>query len=277
MKIVNFIFVLILFPVLTLLIVGCGQNTVNVNLKDKCEATSLNLVETFYDKESLEEPTEDNFFVEITSNEEQNLSAITINDVIYKKDMKVKFSVGNNNFLEENVWKLEENKLFVALPTLYVEARGGITKIEAGTKIYMVRVFDNFGSITVGEVGAYGIIEGSNAEKTTDSSGKLVVSHTRESGKSFVGWELLKEGEPIEEGKTIYTKKLYEKEKVISYGIDVTVDSSVKGYSSGLYNYYVNGEISNPLNRTIDYTISIPGVGNTNFEINFTEKTPAQN
>ncbi len=272
MKIVNFIFVLVLFSVLTLLIVGCGKNTVNVNLKDKCEAISLNLVETFYDKESLEEPTEDNFFVEITSNEEQNLSAITINDVIYKKDMKVKFSVGNNNFLEENVWKLEKNKLFVALPTLYTEARGGITKIEAGTKIYMVRVFDNFGSITVGEVGAYGIIEGSNAEKTTDSSGKLVVSHTRESGKSFVGWELLKEGEPIEEGKIIYTKKLYEKEKLISYGIDMTVDVKENGYSSGLFNYYENGPITTPLNREVDYTLAIPNYGKINFIVNFIEK-----
>ena len=270
----SFLFALVLIVLVGLCFGGCSKSTIEINLIEECNSLSTNLVSAFFNQDSLPDATDENFYVLLSSEEEQDLTAITINNVIYKKDMLVKFSVGNNNFLEEPVWRLEEGKFYVALPTLFVEAKGGIAKIEAGNKTYMLRVYEDFGGISLGEVGAYGEIEGAGASKTTDSSGKTVVTHTRQSAKTFVGWELLKNGKPIEEGKIIYTKKLYEKEKTISYGIDVSVNSNVKGYSSGLYNYYENGDVKTPLNRVIDYTIAIPNIGNINFEINMVEKTP---
>ena len=257
--------------------VGCDKLTVEKNAVETCSALSTKLVQTYYNKpenSKLDDPTDENFYVQVEEDETRDLTSISINNVIYKKDTNYKFSVGNNNFVTTPIWKLENGKLFIALPTLYVEAKGGITKIEASDKIINVKVYENSGNLSMGNVGAFGKTEGAKAEKTVDSSGKIIVKHTRESGRTFVGWVLTKENKPISKDLYVFTRKYYEESKSISYGIDVTADSEEFGYSTGLYNYYANGDITEPKSRKIDYVIAIPRIGNIEFVVDITENVP---
>lgn len=256
---------------------GCTKMTLTIDKIEQCAALSTKLVAAFYNKEAgatLDDATQENFYVEITSDEQQTLSAITINNMQYKNDENINFSVGNNNFVETPVFKVQDNKLFVALPVLYVEAKGGQTKIEAGNRIYNVKVYDDAGTISVGDVGVFGETQGGSATKQTDSAGELIIKHARTSGKTFVGWQLTKNKETLRKDLTIYTKKYYPETNTIAFGVDVTLDAAESGYSSGLYNYYQNGPISEPKNRTIKYTVAVPTVGNVSFELQISETIP---
>lgn len=258
---------------------GCTKMTLNIDKVEVCSALSTKLVSTFYNKEagaSLDDATQENFYVQITSDETQTLSAITINNMQYKSDEKVKFSVGNNNFVEAPVFKVENRKLFVALPVLYVEAKGGKTKVEAGNRIYSVKVYDDSGNISLGDVGAFGVKEGASAIKQSDSAGEIIVKHSRKNGKTLVGWVLTKNNTPLRKNLTIYTKKYYPETNTISFGVDKTLSVEDYGYSSGLYNYFQDGAITEPKSRTIKYTIAVPTVGNISFELQITEKIPEQ-
>ncbi len=258
---------------------GCTTPlTVTKDLSVECEAISDTLISTYHNKDAgveLVETDGENFYVEIADDEIQNLTAITMSDRIYRRDLTIKFSVGNNNFLDVPVWKLEDSKLFIALPTLYVEATGGITIIEAGNKIYSIRVFEDGVNLTVDSVGVFGISSGASAEKTVDSFGHIIVKHTRESGQTSVGWVLSQNETVVPGGKYIFTKKFYEDTMTISYGVDVTLDANTTQRTAELYNYYQVGGITTPKNRTIDYTIAIPNIGNVNFEIQITERIPS--
>ncbi len=271
--------ILLLFLFVPLCFTGCENLTIDKNLIEECATISATLVETYYNKaenSELEKVSDDNFYVQVEDNEINELSAITINNVIYKKDVDYKFSVGNNNFISAPIWKLEDGKLFIALPTLYVEAKGGLTKIEAGDKVINIRVYEDAGDMSIGKVGVFGETNGASADKTVDSSGKIIINHTRESGKTFVGWAFTKNNKPIEKDLYVFTRKYYEESKSISYGIDITTDSEEYGYSTGLYNYFINGEITEPKSRKIDYTVAIPKIGNIEFIVNVTEKVPGK-
>lgn len=271
--------ILLLFLFVPLCFTGCENLTIDKNLIEECATISATLVETYYNKaenSELEKVSDDNFYVQVEDNEINELLAITINNVIYKKDVDYKFSVGNNNFISAPIWKLEDGKLFIALPTLYVEAKGGLTKIEAGDKVINIRVYEDAGDMSIGKVGVFGETNGASADKTVDSSGKIIINHTRESGKTFVGWAFTKNNKPIEKDLYVFTRKYYEESKSISYGIDITTDSEEYGYSTGLYNYFINGEITEPKSRKIDYTVAIPKIGNIEFIVNVTEKVPGK-
>lgn len=265
--------------VLTLasVVVGCSKLTVIKDETETCAALSTKLVSTFFNKTeggTLNEATDQNFYVEVATDESQELSAITINNIIYKKDKSFRFSVGNNNFLEVPVWRLNEQSFQIALPVLYVEAKGGITKIEAGKKVYSIRVFKDSGSMSIGDVGVFGDKEGAQATKQVDSAGETVVKHSRESGKTSVGFVLTKDKQPIQKGLVLFTRKLFQENNSISYGVDVSSNAEEKGFTFEFYNYFKEGEIETPKNRTIKYSVASPSVGSLTFELQVTEKIP---
>ena len=126
------------FLFVTGLFSGCDKLSVEKDLTNECLKISNNLIQDFYNKqENVELPNlnDNNFYILIDSNYTENLSAITINNFIYKADTKIKLSLENNNSLDFLIWKLIENKFYIALPTLYVEANGGYVKIEKVIKI----------------------------------------------------------------------------------------------------------------------------------------------
>lgn len=258
-------------------IVGCTKLTIIRDEVEACAALSTKLVSAFYNKEegeNLPQPTAENFYLKISDDEEQDLTAVTINNVIYKKERAFRFSVGNNNFVEVPIWKLEDGKMFVALPVLYAEAKGGITKIEAGKRNYSIRVFKEAGNISVDSVGVFHEKEGASATKQADSAGELIIKHVRESGQTSVGFVLTKNKRQIPKGLTLFTKKYFEENNSISYGVDVTLSSEETGFTFDFYNYYQVGAITEPKNRTIKYSVAVVGEGNTSFELQITEKIP---
>ena len=257
---------------------GCGREIVNVNVVEKAQTKAETLISTYYNKPAeteLVEATSENFYVEISSEFDSNVEAITINNVSHTATETIKYSVGNNNFVETPAWLNKDGKLYVAVPTLYVEAKSGVTKIIGGNKEFNVTVFENANNLKMDSVTVVGTTTGATAEKTVNNDGKIVVNHTRESGKSAVGWTLSLDDKVIPADKYVFTKKFLSNNNTIAYGVDITVDAATKGYTQALYNYWLNGSITEPVNRTIDYTIAIPGYGNINFDINVTEIVPA--
>lgn len=257
--------------------VGCSKLTVSKDEAETCAALSTKLVSAFFNKETgstLSEATTENFYVEIANDETQDLSAITINNFIYKKDKAYRFSVGNNNFLEVPIWKCENESLQIALPVLYVEAKGGITKIEAGKKIYPIQVFRDSGAMSIGNVGVFGEIEGAGATKQVDSAGETVVKHFRQSGETSVGFVLTKNKQPIQKGLVLFTKKLFQENNSISFGVDVSSDVEETGFSFEFFNYYKTGAIETSKNRTLKYFVATPSVGSVSFELQISENVP---
>ena len=259
------------------LFVGCNREVVNVNVVEQAQIKAEKLFESFYDKENgaeLPTPTDENFYIEISSDVNTDLEVITINGVGHTANENVKYSVGQNNFVNAPSWRIAGGKLYVAVPTIYVEAKSGVTTIMAGDKEFNVTVFENSSPLTIDSVTIIGTTEGATVNKTTNESGKILVEHTRTSGKSAVGWTLSLSGEVIPENKYIFTKKVMSSTNAVSYGVDITANAEVNGYTSGMYNYWLNGSITEPVNRTIDYTVAIPGYGSVNFDLKITEIVP---
>ena len=259
------------------LFAGCNREVININAVEKAETIAEKLFETFYDKESgteLPEPTGENFYLEISSDVNTDLEVVTINGMGHTANETTKFSVGNNNFIETTTWRIVDGKLYVAVPTIYVEAKSGVTTIMAGKKEFKITVFENAGQLSINSVTIVGTTEGATVNKTTNHMGKIVIKHTRTSGKSAVGWTLYSGEEPLPENKYLFTKKVLPNSNKVSYGIDLTSNEKTNGYTSALYNYWLNGSITEPVNRTIDYTVAAPGYGSVNFEIKITEIVP---
>ena len=272
-KIISFGLVCFMALSVCFLFVGCNREVININAVAEAEACAEKLFETFYNKETgadLPEATGENFYLEISSDVNTDLEVVTINGTGHTANESTKYSVGNNNFVEVPSWRIVNGKLYVAVPTLYVESRSGVATIMAGNKEFKVTVFENAGQLDIDSVTVVGTTEGATVNKTTDN-GKIVVEHTRTSGKSAVGW-VLKTGENVvPENKYAFTKKVMSTTNKVSYGVDITANAETSGYTSALYNYWLNGSITDPVNRTIDYTIAIPGYGSINFDIKITE------
>lgn len=257
--------------------VGCGTETINLNVVEEAQSKAETLIETFYNKpENSELATAgiENFYVEIGSDFNSDVEVVSINGTGHTANENVKYSVGNNNFVETPAWIKTDGKLYVAVPTLYVEARSGVTTVVAGSTEFKVTVFENAGTLNLDSVSIVGPTDGAEAEKTTNDAGKIVVNHTRTSGKTAVAWVLSSEETVLPAGLYVFTKKIASNNAKVSYGVDVTENVSSKGYTSALYNYWLNGNIAEPVNRTIDYTVAVPGYGNINFDINITEVVP---
>lgn len=277
-KLLSFSLVFVLMLATCFTFFGCTTETINVNVVETAQTKAQTLIDTYYNKSegtTLPKASAENFYVEISADFDSNVEIVTINGTGHTLSENVKYSVGNNNFVETPAWLKEDGKLYVAVPTLYVEAKSGVTTIMVGNKEFKVTVFENAGTLTMDSVTVVGTTTGATAEKTTNDRNKIVVKHTRTSGKSAVGWTLSLGETKIPANQYVFTKKVMSNTNTISYGVDVTVDSKAKGYSQALYNYWLNGNISEPVNRTIDYTIAIPGYGNLNFDIEVTETIPA--
>lgn len=276
-KFLSLSLVLIMAVASCFVLMGCTTETINVNVVKEAQTKANTLISTFYNKAentTLPKASAENFYIEISSDFDTNVEVVTINGIGHTLTENIKYSVGNNNFVETPAWMKEDGKLYVAVPTLYVEAKSGVTSIMVGNKEFKVTVFENAGTLTMDSVTVVGTTAGATAEKTMEND-RIVVKHTRTSGKSAVGWTLSVGKEKVPADKYVFTKKIMSNSSTVSYGVDVTVDSESKGYSQALYNYWLNGNISEPVNRTINYTIAIPGYGNINFDIQVTETVPA--
>ena len=276
-KIISFALICFMALSVCFMFVGCNKEVININVVEKAAIISEKLFNAFYNKESganLPEPTSENFYIELSSDVNTDLEVVTINGAGHTVNENTKFSVGNNNFVNAPTWRVVDGKLYVAVPTLYVEAKSGVTTIIAGGKEFKATVFENAGQLAIDSVTIIGTTEGATVNKTSNHTGKIVVEHTRTSGKSAVGWKLSESGKIIPENKYLFTKKVMATSTAVSYGIDVTSNAETSGYTSGMYNYWLNGSITEPVNRTIDYTVAIPGYGNINFDIKVTEIIP---
>ena len=155
---------------------GCGMETINVNVVEDANAKAETVINTFYDKKSgtaLAAVTKENFYVEVSSEVDSNLEVVKINDISHTANEDVSYSVGNNNFVETPSWLKEDGRLYIAVPTLFVEAVSGVVKIHAGNKIFNVTVFENAGQLKMDSVTLVGTTKGGTAEKTTTENGKL--------------------------------------------------------------------------------------------------------
>lgn len=257
--------------------VGCGTETINLNVVEEAQNKAQTLIETYYNKpenSELETAGIENFYVEISSDLNTDVEIVKINGVSHSSTDNVKYSVGNNNFVETPAWLIEDGKLYVAVPTLYVEAKSGVTSILAGSKEFKATVFENAGTLNLDSVSVIGPTTGAEAEKTTNDAGKIVVNHTRTSGKTAVSFVFSSEETVLPANLYMFTKKVTSNNAKVSYGVDVTENANTEGYTSALYNYWLNGNIAEPVNRTIDYVVAVPGYGNINFDINITEVVP---
>ena len=259
------------------LFVGCNREVVNVNITEQAQIKAEKLFETFYNKgvgAELPQANDENFYVEISSDVDTDIEVVTINGTGHTANENVKYSVGQNNFVDVPSWRIVNGKLYVAVPTMYVEAKSGVTTVIAGNKEFKVTVFENSSPLAIDAVTIIGTTDGATVNKTTNDAGKIVVEHTRTSGKSAVGWTLSLNEEVIPDNKYVFTKKVMSNSNQVSYGVDITTNAETTGYTSGMYNYYLNGSITEPVNRTIDYTVAIPGYGSVNFDFKVTEIVP---
>ena len=142
-KILSLGMVLALTILSCFMFVGCGTETINLSVVEEAQTKAQTLIETYYNKpENAELATAgvDNFYVEISSNFNSDVEVVNINGTGHTANENIKYSVGNNNFVETPAWLKTDGKLYVAVPTLFVEARSGVTTIVAGSTEFKVTV-----------------------------------------------------------------------------------------------------------------------------------------
>ena len=141
-----------------------------------------------------------------------------------------------------------------------------------GAQRYDVTLFASPASLTMTGVDVF-FGDGEASKSTT--SGKLTVSYARSDARTMVGWTLAKGQTTLAANLKGFVKKVYNDSTDTSYAIDVTENASTAGYTQGYYNYWANGPVTTPRNRTINFTTAIPGQGIINFDVVVTETLPS--
>ena len=117
----------------------------------------------------------------------------------------------------------------------------------------------------------YGGLAGyeNTAELITLTDGTQKVILNRQDGTASAGWLVHVNGTPIGPNTLLLTRKEYSDGSPTSYGITRAIGSDT--ITDATYNYYLNGAIVEPKNRSINYKVVNPLEGSIEFIIETNE------
>lgn len=204
-----------------------------------------------------------------------NTAKITLEDDVYIKDEPVRLSIGNNSNIVKDVFMIKNGVLYIAAPLLNIFASSA-GRLSIGVNKFNCVVYTSASatsSISLTGVSVYGGIQGyNNTIELDDTSGIPVVKLSREDGTAAAGWLLTVDGNNVVQDTILITKKEYSNGDPTAYGITMAIGNDT--ITDATFNYYLNGPIVEPVNRTISYKVVIPNTGSIIFDIEVTETIP---
>lgn len=101
--------------------VDTGINYIAENLYN-AESLGINTKYTVAEIKEIEGLSDFNYYVEVGSiSNIESVNSITLGDVKFSKNETFNFSIGNNNFVLDKAYYVDNNKLYVAIPVIAFE------------------------------------------------------------------------------------------------------------------------------------------------------------
>ena len=156
-----------------------------------------------------------------TLSDVSDLTSVGFGDTSYSKDQTIPLSVGNNKFITDKVYYVEENKLFMAAPIVLVESAGQ-SKIKLnGTEVN----FDvNPAVETIEFTDVKFCFETTNTISKNEETGVYTATYNEAAGKSMLGFYYKDYAE-----NDLAVNRLYKNGKLNSYSITFNVAADKEG------------------------------------------------
>jgi hypothetical protein len=259
---------------------ACGMNVEEINIAASLSTKKEYLLTNVYDKtagtdfndtEGDDYVIDDNYYVTVKSGVVDVLTSITIGGFIFEDDDTVSLSVGNNNYLIRNAWKIEEESLKIASGLLLssTSSEGKVAVRYGGMDLSLITLDDpsnvNF-DITV---------EGTNATITGPTSN--VYTYTSSNYAGYFKIKITDESDTnLLTASSVITVEKVKKDTEgnvigITYGLTKT-DLIGDEYFLVFYPAYNAGEAysaTNPADFTMEFKFLVLGVGADSFTFNF--------
>ncbi len=222
--------------------------------------------------ETLDEQQSAAYYVEIGDYSGAAPVGITINGESYGTEPS-NLSIGKNSHIRVPVWKIEDGKLYVALPWLCVDALPGTDSlIVAGATTFKVQVYAaaTSGTLTIdigtpGGAVALGNKGNLNEVGIAKNGDVYTVTEKTDHYASYVGLEIKDGGQTIDgTSAMIFRRNLENNEMGITKGEKANITYAV-------YGKYANAPVTTPEPVERSFKLAIPGHGvlNVNFQFDF--------
>lgn len=233
------------------------------------------LVEDHYDKHNdgqVIEIADDAYYVAVATGVGATKN-VTINGTVYSTDVNMKCSLGKNAFAEKPIVMIKDGTLYLAAIGAMLFGVDG--NIAIGVNGFELTVPVNAAGdevVKISSVNSVGIPGGYNGNaELTGEVGNQVVNYTRDHGHGAVGIIFI--GNEVQIPRDSMNFSLYK-------GSDneerIALSKLGADGNELIYNYWLDGPVTQPINRTTPYTAAFPGHGVIKFTINFTESVKSE-
>lgn len=287
MKKIYGIFASILFCFCSFAVVGCGNTSVEIakDITEKVKESQTYLSENVFSKTSgtdFNSTTsasylkDENLFVLVAGNVDNNVSIIKLGEVVYDASKETEFSIGNTNTLKRKPFMVKENNLYIASLILLLNAKqdGRLNISFPNNKInaFEIEAYKKNENKLTGSL----INQGTAELKEVD--GVYTFKSDKFNNSVFVK---LDNGENnITQNDIIITERVISvgennQSKVYGYG---KADSPVgqQSYGTVFYPAYNNGQeytSTTPKSHKVQFNIYCVGIGSYHFTMDFVNTT----
>lgn len=213
---------------------------------------------------------DENYYVTIKTGVHDILTDVTIGGVVFTDDATVSLSVGNNNYLIRNAWKLDEGAFKIASGLLLSSTNSdGKVAVKYGGKDITLITLDEPSNVDFDIT-----VSGNNATISGPVGGKYTYTSSNYAG--FMKIVLTNDDENLLDENSIITVEKIKKDAngdVIGITYALTKADVVNGeYCIVFYPAYNAGEsyiAGSPANFTMEFKFLVIGVGANSFTFNF--------
>lgn len=263
---------------------GSGDGNIEGSTPVVVESTAVNtaiksltnkLVEDHYNKHTdgqVIEIADDTYYVAVATGVGATKN-VSINGTVYKTDVNMKCSLGNNAFAEKPVVMIKNGTLYLAaIGAMLFGADGNIAISVNGFKLTVPINVAGDEVVKISSVNSIGVPSGytGNAELTGEV-GNQVINYSRDHGQGAVG--IIFVGNEVQIPSNSMNFSLYK-------GSDgeerIALSRLLSDGNKVVYNYWLAGPVTQPVNRTTPYVTAFPGHGVVKFTINFTETVKSE-
>ncbi|MDD4110711.1 MAG: hypothetical protein PHS54_04075 [Clostridia bacterium] len=216
---------------------------------------------------------DENYYVTIKTGVVDIFTSMTISDVIYEDDDTVSLSVGNNNFIIREAWKLEEGSLMVASGLLLssTDTEGKVSVLYGDKELLLTTLSEPT------EVDFDITVEGTGATITGPTVGVYTYTSDNYAGFFKIGVTNASDESLLTANSIITVEKIKKDTNGdvigITYAITTADDIDQDGeYELVFYPAYNAGEAFtsvNPPNYTMEFRFLVIDVGADSFTFDF--------
>lgn len=220
----------------------------------------------------------DNFYVEVGEYKDAVPEEIKLNNNTYNNESKP-FSIGCSAYLYAPVWKVENQKLYVATAWLLAESLPGTkTDIVIGSKTFSVNVFDS--SVEKNKMkleSVYALSTLPNEVNEAEIAGENVINVKSSHGNHILGMVISNNGKNILNTDTSSINDVVfrlDSSGNMGFTKPETIEGKDLTYAVYLESYGKDFVDGNSEASTKVYKLGIPGQGTINITVNFTPVYP---